>query len=77
MITRSGRKSRAPLKYEPIEVPDDDFSDNEDACSEDSDTCSDASDTIDGFKLGRLEFYEKDDFVISDSEEYKIGRAHV
>lgn len=66
VVTRSGRVSKKPERYEPIEQVEDDYSDEEDDdYSDDEDLCeTEDEDEDDADENGNL-----DGFVVSDEEE--------
>ena len=67
VVTRSGRVSKKPERYEPIEQVEDDYSDEEedDDYSDEEDLCeTEDEDEDDADENGNL-----DGFVVSDEEE--------
>ena len=71
-VTRSGRQVKAPTRYEPIEVPvddfDDDSDDSEDLCeSGDNDSISSEEEDQD-YVPGMVE-YDSDDDISSEYDE--------
>ena len=64
VVTRSGRVSKKPERYEPIEQVEDDYSDEEDDDYSDEEDLCETEDEDDADENGNL-----DGFVVSDEEE--------
>tara|TARA_B100000405_G_scaffold302656_1_gene266555 strand:+ start:3350 stop:3628 length:279 start_codon:yes stop_codon:yes gene_type:complete len=78
--TRSGRVSKQPVRLEPTEIPEDDYSDDgasdEDFCETDGeDICetddeSESEDESDADEQGNLKGFVVDDDDVSEDESY-------
>tara|TARA_A100001234_G_scaffold221422_1_gene237426 strand:+ start:5708 stop:5986 length:279 start_codon:yes stop_codon:yes gene_type:complete len=78
--TRSGRVSKQPVRLEPTEIPEDDYSDDgasdEDFCETDGeDICetddeSESEDDSDADEHGNLKGFVVDDDDVSEDESY-------
>jgi hypothetical protein len=78
--TRSGRVSKQPVRLEPTEIPEDDYSDDgasdEDFCETDGeDICetddeSESEDESDADEHGNLKGFVVDDDDVSEDESY-------
>tara|TARA_B100002019_G_C21267575_1_gene600235 strand:+ start:2686 stop:2964 length:279 start_codon:yes stop_codon:yes gene_type:complete len=78
--TRSGRVSKQPVRLEPTEIPEDDYSDDgasdEDFCETDGeDICetddeSESEDDSDADEQGNLKGFVVDDDDVSEDESY-------
>jgi hypothetical protein len=64
VVTRSGRVSKKPERYEPIEQVEDDYSDEEDEDYSDEEDLCETEDEDDADENGNL-----DGFVVSDEDE--------
>lgn len=75
--TRSGRLSKRPIRYEPIEKVEDDYSDDDDFCSDDDDIdlmetddeSDDESDDEDADENGNLKGFVVDESESEEDEE--------
>ena len=75
--TRSGRLSKRPTRYEPIEKVEDDYSDDDDFCSDDDsidlmetdDESDDESDDEDADENGNLKGFVVDESESEEDEE--------